>query len=111
MDTLQELQRWYHAQCNGDWEHRYGVEIGALDNPGWRVVIDLVNTDWEDRPFTEVRRLEPEADRIHCRIRESKWEGYGGPFMLEEILRTFLSWAAVRRHCMAGECESVAGSQ
>lgn len=33
-DVLERLERWYAAQCNGDWEHTYGVKIGYLDNPG-----------------------------------------------------------------------------
>jgi Immunity protein 53 len=34
------LQVWYLAQCDGDWEHRHGVTIGTLDNPGWSLRID-----------------------------------------------------------------------
>ena len=93
MDTLQELQRWYHSQCNGDWEHSYGAKIGTLDNPGWSVIIDLTDTKLASRPFAEVERLEHETEWIHCRVQGGKWEGAGGPFMLEEILRTFLAWA------------------
>lgn len=44
MDTLQELQRWYRSQCNGDWEHSYGVKIDTLDNPGWSVTVELADT-------------------------------------------------------------------
>jgi hypothetical protein len=32
---LNELQVWYGAQCNGSWEHTYGIKIETLDNPGW----------------------------------------------------------------------------
>ena len=35
------LERWYQAQCDGDWEHHSGVTIETLDNPGWLVKIDL----------------------------------------------------------------------
>jgi hypothetical protein len=35
MDEIRELQQWYLAQCDGDWEHEWGVQIGTLDNPGW----------------------------------------------------------------------------
>jgi len=44
MNALQQLQDWYFAQCNGDWEHRYGVTISTLDNPGWTLEVDLTNT-------------------------------------------------------------------
>ncbi len=94
MDTLQELQRWYQSQCNGDWEHSYGVKIDTLDNPGWSVTIELIETDMSDRPFTAIQRLEHDKEWIYCEVRDQKFEGRGGPFMLEEILRTFVEWAA-----------------
>jgi hypothetical protein len=31
---LPKLQTWYTEECNGDWEHQFGVDIGTLDNPG-----------------------------------------------------------------------------
>jgi hypothetical protein len=94
MDALQELQKWYHAQCDGDWEHGESVKIGTLDNPGWRVSINLVDTDLAEQPFAEIQRLEHEIDWIHCRVRDGRWEGRGGPLMLEQILRTVLAWVA-----------------
>ena len=93
MNVLQELQRWYQSHCNGDWEHGHGVRIDTLDNPGWSVTIDLDETDIEGRSFQEVKRLGSKSAWIHCQVVDGKFEGRGGPFMLEEILRTFLSWA------------------
>ncbi len=60
MSVLADLRKWYESQCNEDWEHQYGVTIGTLDNPGWTVTIDLVNTDLEGREFEEAKDLEPE---------------------------------------------------
>ncbi|GHB54781.1 hypothetical protein GCM10010331_48120 [Streptomyces xanthochromogenes] len=34
-NVLDRLQSWYSAQCNGDWEHEWGIKIDTLDNPGW----------------------------------------------------------------------------
>src|SRR5215470_11684319 len=93
MNTLQELQKWYRSQCNGDWEHSYGVKVDTLDNPGWSVTIELAETNIADRPFAKVERLEHDTDWIHCEVRDQKFEGRGGAFMLEEILRVFLAWA------------------
>ena len=94
MNTLQELQHWYQSHCDGDWEHGYGVKIDTLDNPGWSVTIELTDTELVGRPFTEVKRLEHETNWICCQVREGKFDGDGGPFMLEEILRVFLTWAS-----------------
>lgn len=45
MNLIQELERWYIEQCNGDWEHEFGIKIDTLDNPGWMIKIDLADTD------------------------------------------------------------------
>jgi len=91
--TVHELQKWYHAQCNGTWEHLRGITIDTLDNPGWTVTIDVADTAITDRPFTAIRRSDDELDWIQCEVRDRKFEGRGGPLMLEEILRVFLTWA------------------
>lgn len=100
MDTsvITELQRWYHSQSNGDWEHCYGVKIDTLDNPGWQLSIDLEETDMEDVPFTEVQhnemghRYEDNLDWFVCRKIGSKFVGYSGPEQLEAMLTVFLTW-------------------
>jgi hypothetical protein len=95
METLHELQKWYHSQCDGDREHGNGVKIETLDNPGWKVIIELTDTELAERPFTEViQNMEHETDWIHCRVRDNKFEGHGGPFKLKEIFEVFLAWAA-----------------
>ncbi len=51
MDELTWIQNWYAEQCNGDWEHCYGITIENLDNPGWKVDIPLTDTDLEEKSF------------------------------------------------------------
>ncbi|MBL0319091.1 MAG: hypothetical protein IPP74_07360 [Alphaproteobacteria bacterium] len=42
--SLNWLMSWYASHCNGDWEHENQIKISTLDNPGWRLQIDLVDT-------------------------------------------------------------------
>ena len=93
LGELEELQAWYAAQCDGDWEHDYGVDITTLDNPGWRVRIPLAGTSLEHAAFPEVRDLVPEVAWMHRQVTQGRFEGAGGPLMLGRILRTFLDWA------------------
>jgi hypothetical protein len=93
MNTLTELQRWYEAQCDGDWEHDSGIEIATLDNPGWTVTINLVGTALENREFRELEDLTPEREWMKCWIENTTFRGVGGPQKLEQILRSFLDWA------------------
>ena len=89
---LDELQHWYESQCDGDWEHTYGIKIGTLDNPGWSLDIELTDTELEQRPFASLRNLEHERDWMICEVVDGKFRGRGGPTMLRPILRTFLDW-------------------
>lgn len=42
---IQWLQNWYSSNCDGDWEHDYGITIETIDNPGWNIKIDVVAVD------------------------------------------------------------------
>lgn len=95
MDTLQRLQAWYKRQCNGDWEHTYGVSVGTLDNPGWSLTVDLTGTDLEGRGLeTVIRGVEEETDNwIHCKVEANQFLGFGGPENLGELMEVFLRWS------------------
>jgi hypothetical protein len=98
MDELRGLQEWYASQCDGDWEHGWGVRIGTLDNPGWTVQINLAETELEGVPYTEISDLTPERDWVRTWVEGTEFHGVGGPHMLAVILRQFLAWAgSVRR--------------
>lgn len=94
LNPLEALQGWYHSRCDGEWEHGGGIEITTLDKPGWRVLIDLKGTPWDTRPFSPVERMGHETEWIQCRVQDGRFEGAGGPLMLEEIVRTFLIWTS-----------------
>jgi hypothetical protein len=53
MDAITRLQMWYLGQCDGSWEHQFGVRIETLDNPGWSVTIDLDGTEYANARFPE----------------------------------------------------------
>jgi hypothetical protein len=62
VEPLGFLADWYAAQCDGDWEHAYGIRITTLDNPGWAVDIDIEGTGLEG---AELERRETDADADH----------------------------------------------
>lgn len=61
-DVLAELERWYLEQCDEEWEHSYGVVIGTLDNPGWQVSVDLVDTPLDTMPYERAEAHRTEND-------------------------------------------------
>ena len=88
-DVFERLQRWYLAECNDDWEHSYGVKIDTLDNPGWIVTIDLLETSWADLVVERELTERSEHDWVQHEVAGSRFVGCGGPMNLTELLELF----------------------
>lgn len=80
----------YKEQCNGDWEHSYGISITTLDNPGWYVESDLVETDWSHVTKPLVREERTNSDWVQSEVGNGKFVGSGAIANLSEILQIFL---------------------
>jgi len=91
--NLHRLETWCSNQAGGLWDRGCALRIETLDDPGWRVSIDLRGTELIARSYDELRDLCPGEGWMHCRVRNGYFEGCGGPFKLDEILGHFLDWA------------------
>lgn len=102
MSAIQELQEWYVSQCNDDWEHLYGVTIETLDNPGWRLTVDLSETELQGVAFpgqsygAEGNAGDDGQNWLTCKVEKGQFVGTGGPRKLEEIINVFLAWAKAK---------------
>lgn len=94
---VQFLQTWYRRQCNGFWEHSYGVTIETLDNAGWLVTIDLIETALERATMECLRRESSPKDWLVCEVTQRQFRGQGDAQKLLEILAVFQSWASLPR--------------
>ncbi|MGI8956284.1 MAG: immunity 53 family protein [Chthoniobacterales bacterium] len=93
-NAMRRLQEWFHAQCDGEWEHGEAITIETLDNPGWTMKIALEDTRLSGRPFTEVKRdYDSATEWLTCFLRDGKFMGACGPLKLEEMVEVFLAWA------------------
>ncbi len=88
---LNWLMAWYKSNCDGDWEHLYGIKIGTIDNPGWSVDIELLDTPLEDKPFQKIQ-VDNGDDWIVCLVKDNVFTGAGDPSKLEIILKIFRDW-------------------
>ncbi|WP_363168921.1 immunity 53 family protein [uncultured Lamprocystis sp.] len=99
MNALAQLQDWYLSQCNGDWEHTYGVSIGTLDNPGWSLVVELTDSNLDGRSFAPVSHgvgadsVEDDPDWLTCEVKSNRFVAHGGPLKLDEMIMVFVKWA------------------
>lgn len=86
---LNWLMNWYNTQCDGNWEHDYGILIETTDNPGWSIEINLQNTSVNDL----------EIPWGYHQINETSWYGYKienslftascSPLYLENLITIF----------------------
>jgi hypothetical protein len=88
-DLLPRLQRWYSSQCDGDWEHHSGIDIGTLDNPGWTLKVSLKRTPLQGRQFAplEYGLDRKNANWLSCRVEKDEFQGAGGPDKLADLCR------------------------
>lgn len=92
MSLIKWLESWYLSQCDGDWEHSYGIKIATLDNPGWSISINLLGTELEQKPFNPLVLERSENDWLNCSLKDGFFEGFGGLYNLEELIDTFKNW-------------------
>lgn len=96
MSAWSDVQKWFASNCDGEWEHDFGVRIETTSDPGWLVTIDLEETNLEGKEFKPVKEGSSEGSWIDCRVEESKYRGMGDPAKLEEVLKIFVDWAKSR---------------
>lgn len=89
---ISALERWYANQCNGDWEHSYGVRIDTLDNPGWTIEIDLRDTKGQGSVLKRETIERNENDWIQYWVEKDQFHIACGPLNLTEALDKFIQW-------------------
>ena len=93
MEMIKWLEEWYAKQCVDEWEHMAGVKIYTIDNPGWHIKIDIIDTDVEDKPFEKYEyNLDDDNDWMFCQVKNGKFDAAGDPNKLGEIIRIFKEW-------------------
>lgn len=96
LDPLTWLQGWYAVQCDGDWEHEYGVSIETLDNPGWFLKLDLNETAMDGLTFPKHEVHRSKNDWFIAQVVEGRFEVACGPLNLREAIHQFRLWATGR---------------
>jgi len=90
---IEYLQAWYRRHCDGDWEHEYGVEVGTLDNPGWRLEVDLEATELEGKTLERHNVQRSDDDWWQAWCDGSKFHVAAGPENLTDAINAFRTFA------------------
>ena len=93
INSLKWLESWYASQCDGEWEHEYGIKISTVDNPGWFIEIDLSFTTMENLESEMDTVEEGETDWYFYSIKAKKFVASGDPSKLSFLIEKFKSIA------------------
>ncbi len=83
------LSEWFESNCDGDWEHDYGIKIETLDNPGWSITIDLEQTKFKVKEIDWNFFEKNDNDWFGYKVINGKFEASGDPFKLEFLIKRF----------------------
>lgn len=88
-NSLDWICKWYDQNCNGNWEHDFGIVIESLDNPGWSITIDTEGTSIEllDKPW--ILKENSTEDWYGYKISNGKFEASGDPMKLPFLINLF----------------------
>lgn len=93
IQLIEWMQDWVAKNCNGDWEHNQNFTITTIDNPGWSITVNLVDTDLEEKHFTTIDYDKSETDWYYCRVKNGRFEADGGIRNLVDMIHVFINWA------------------
>jgi hypothetical protein len=74
-------------------EHTYGISIGTSDNPGWSIIIDLIDTPLEGRQLTEISMNNSDNDWYRISSTGEQFTGYGDEKKLNILIVKFKAFA------------------
>jgi hypothetical protein len=90
--ALEQHEKWYVAQCDGLWEHAWGIKIETLDNPGWMVQINLNETRKDGATLETVTINRSDRDWVLYWVAENQYRIACGPENLSEAIGMFIQW-------------------
>ena len=91
--ALDSLRAWYAAQCDGEWETRYGVMLSTTETSGWELRIDLVGTQLEGRELGRIRAVHTPGDWFEAWCDGYTFRAAGGADSLEQLLEAFFDFS------------------
>ena len=94
MSELAWLQMWLLENCCFDSDNYYKICIKTIDNPGWKVLIQVKDTYLENSSFEKMLvQRDDENDWFHCFVEGGEFRAFCGPKNLQEVICVFQKWA------------------
>ncbi|EQA62949.1 Imm53 family immunity protein [Leptospira alexanderi] len=83
------LMKWYESQCDGDWEHEYGIDINTKQDRGWQVKIEVNFTELDGVAIDHSLIQKGAGDWYSFSLKDGKFLAEGDPKKLRTILEKF----------------------
>ena len=90
-----DLIEWYRCQCDDSWEHQHGIKLDTLDNPGWMLTVDLIDTNLQGKRMIELREGFSRTEHpvsplwIHCSVSDNHFSGACDPSQVARLFNVF----------------------
>ena len=90
-----DLIEWYRSQCDDSWEHQHGIKLDTLDNPGWMLTVDLIDTNLQGKRMIELREGISSTEHpvsplwIHCSVSDNHFSGACDPSQVARLFNVF----------------------
>jgi hypothetical protein len=92
---LEWLMNWYLSNCDGDWEHEFGIKIYTDYNLGWKLEVSLQWTNCQNKQFIPKSIQRSDKNWYSCYVLENDFRASCGPLNLVEVLEIFKLWSRV----------------
>jgi hypothetical protein len=89
-NIFKKITEWYISQCDGDWEHAYGIKIETTANAGWLVICDLQFTNLQSSELPLTQSNNSKNDWYNIKIDKMKFIAGGDLNKLEFLLNEFI---------------------
>ncbi|EMN43445.1 Imm53 family immunity protein [Leptospira weilii] len=83
------LMKWYESQCDGDWEHEYGLKINTNKDQTWQVEIDIRFTELHDFELDTALEQKGTSNWYSFSIKDGRFLAEGDSKKLRTILEKF----------------------
>lgn len=94
--SLEWLMAWFRSNCDGDWEHQHGIQIGTLDNPGWYLDVSIEDTPQAGKVVARKLVERTETDWTAVEVKDNTFRAHGGPGNLSELIDLFAAFVEGR---------------
>jgi hypothetical protein len=101
------INKWLIINCNGDWEHEFGVRIISSDVPGWNIELDLSKTCLESTNFSYSEKKEHSF--IEINIIDNVFKAYCSLNYYNRCLSLFINELFISRRNRYFEYEAYIG--